>query len=93
MSNKLDDQFFDRADAVINLANTYLEQVTRGKVSAPLLYATARFNSWVSACGFENRDDMEEMKEETIEYFVQEYRKMLDENLTDYIDIFDKYMR
>ena len=93
MNNKFDDQFFDRADAVVNLANTFLEQVTRGKVSASLLYATARYNAWVSACGFENGSDMRDMKEETIEYFVQEYRKMLSENLDDYIENFEGYMR
>ena len=31
-------------------------------------------------------------KEETIEYFVTEYRKMLDENMDDYINNFRSYM-
>ncbi|WP_170572267.1 DUF3144 domain-containing protein [Ruegeria atlantica] len=93
MTNKPDDDFFDRADAVINLANTHLEHVGRGKVSASLLYAAARFSSWVSACGFDDSADMKDHKDETIEYFVQEYRKMLTENLDDYIDNFEDYMR
>ncbi len=36
---------------------------------------------------------MAEAKQETIDYFVNEYRKMLDENLQDYIDNFDEYMQ
>ncbi len=36
---------------------------------------------------------MKDLKEETIEYFVQEYRKMLPENLDDYIKNFEDYMR
>ncbi|HYQ38602.1 MAG TPA: DUF3144 domain-containing protein, partial [Pseudomonas sp.] len=32
-------------------------------------------------------------KEETIEYFVTEYRKMLDENMDDYIKHFQSYMQ
>lgn len=93
MGNKLVDQFFDRADAVVNLANTFLEQVTRGNVSAPLLYATARYTAWVSVCGFEKGSDMQGMKKETIQYFVHEYRKLLSENLDDYIEDFEGYMR
>ena len=32
------------------------------------------------------------MKEEAIDYFISEYRKMLEENLGEYIEHFDKYM-
>ena len=32
-------------------------------------------------------------KQETLEYFVAEYRKMLEENLDDYIENFESYMR
>ena len=40
--------FFDRADAVIALANRQVgEGVPRGDVSASTLYAAARFNAYV----------------------------------------------
>ncbi|MEO0869470.1 MAG: DUF3144 domain-containing protein [Cyanobacteria bacterium J06642_11] len=32
-------------------------------------------------------------KQETMEYFVTEYRKMLEENLDDYIENFNQYMQ
>jgi hypothetical protein len=32
-------------------------------------------------------------KQETLEYFVSEYRKMLEENLDDHIENFESYMR
>ena len=35
----------------------------------------------------------EKAKDTTVDYFVAEYRKMPEENLDDYIDNFDKYMR
>jgi len=41
----------------------------------------------------ENAQDMAASKQETLEYFVNEYRKMLEENLDDYIEHFDKYMK
>jgi hypothetical protein len=89
----LDSGFYDRADAVIHLANAQLEQLTRGKVSASTLYAASRFNAWISACGFNTAEEMEAAKEETVEYFVAEYRKMLVENLDDYIANFEKYLK
>ena len=90
---ELDDKFFDRADAHIHLSNDQISgEVTKGKVSASMMYATARFNSWVSADGWTSPEEMEAAKEETIEYFVMEYRKMLDENLNDYIKNFKSYM-
>ena len=93
MSEPIDPHFYDRADAVINLANELTQEAGRGKVSASLMYATARFNSWVSACGFERAEDMSGAKEETVEYFVREYRAMLEHNLDDYITHFGKYMQ
>lgn len=90
---EIDDNFFDRADEHINLSNKQLANTGRGKVSASMMYSVARFNSWISACGFNSQKEMKEAKEETIKYFVTEYEKMLKENLEDYIENFDKYMK
>jgi hypothetical protein len=88
----VDDKFFDRADEHINLSNKQLEDKTMSEVSASMMYSVTRFNAWMSACGWENREDMERAKQTTIKYFVDEYRKMLKENLEDYIINFDHYM-
>ncbi len=91
---EIDNKFYDRADTHIELSNNQIsENVGRGKVSASFMYSVARFNAWVSATGWNTKQEMLEGKEETIEYFVNEYRKMLDENLDDYIENFDDYMR
>jgi len=87
-----DDQFFKRADAHIDVANAQLKDTSRGKVSASMMYATARFNAWVTACTAESDDDLRSHREESIEYFIAQYRKMLEENLDDYIANFAKYM-
>ena len=93
MPRDVDDGFFERADAHINLSNDQLSAATLGKVSASMLYGASRFNAWVSACGFNNGADMEAKKQETLKYFVGEYAKMFEENLDDYIANFDKYMK
>ena len=89
---EIDDKFFERADEHIHLSNKQLAKVTMGKVSASMMYSVARFNAWVSATGWNSQKEMEEAKEETLEYFVEEYKKMLKENLEDYINNFDNYM-
>lgn len=92
MAQDVDDNFFDRADAHIHLSNDQLKQIGRGKVSASMMYAVTRFNAWVSASGFHTPEQMAATREETVEYFVSQYQKMLEENLDDYIKNFRKYM-
>ena len=90
---KVDDQFFPRADAHINLANDQMEDgASRGNVSASNMYAAARFNAWVSACGWSHGDAMRKAKQETIDYYLGEYRRMLETNLDDYIANFETLM-
>jgi len=91
--NDVDDKFYERADAHIYLSNEQItEKVGRGKVSASTMYSTARFNAWVSACSCGSQEEMIASKAEMVEYFVSEYKKMLDENLDDYIENFNDYM-
>ena len=93
MDSETDEMFYPRADAHIDLANEQVAEVSRGKVSASFMYAVARFNSWVTACRADSAEDLRAGKEASIEYFVSQYRAMLSENLDDYIEHFDKYMR
>jgi len=89
-----DEGFYERADAHIHLSNNQVtDDITRGKVSSSFMYSVARYNAWVSACGWENAKEMNKAKEETVEYFSAEFRKMLEENLDDYIENFDTYMQ
>jgi hypothetical protein len=92
MPKDLDDKFFDRADAHINLSNDQMKGMERGKVSASMMYALARFNAWVSACGFESAEQMSETRGEIIDYYTTQYRKMLEDNIDDYVAHFSKYM-
>jgi len=89
-----DDAFFERADAHIFLSNDQIsEEVKAGMVSASNMYATARFNAWLSACNCETGNELAEGKQDIVEYFVTEYKKMLEENLDSYIANFDSYMK
>lgn len=92
MPDDNDDRFQERADAYISLANEQVKEATRGQVSASMMYATTRFNAWVGACGCESGEDLARVREQAIEYFMQRYREMLEENLDAYIKNFDAYM-
>ena len=92
MESDTDKEFFERADAYITLANDQASNVSRGKVSASMMFATARFNAWVSASGTDSAEELASVKDEALEYFLSEYRKMLEENLDEYVEHFDKYM-
>ncbi len=91
MSKQIDGSFYERADAHIRVAAEQLGDVPRGRVSASLMYACARFNVWVGASGQTSPAEVRKAYGETIEYFVAEYRKMLVKNLDDYVENFDQY--
>lgn len=93
MAEPPDEQFFNRADAHINLSNTHLRDTAPGKTSASMMYAAARFNAWVTALGFSSGEEMAEKKEEVLQYFTEQYQLMLSDNLDDYISKFDTYMK
>jgi hypothetical protein len=89
----IDPTFFDRADAHIHLSNDQMGEIGPGKVSASMMYATARFNAYVSWLGFDNAQDMTNTREEIVKYYVEQYQLMLEENLDDYIRNFERYQQ
>lgn len=58
-----DERFWEIADSFINLANQHLDSVGRGKVRTALLYAPARFNSFVVSASTEIADELKREKD------------------------------
>jgi hypothetical protein len=85
--------FYDRVDALIHIANQQCNDADKGKVSASFLFAAARFNSWVSASGFEHSELMQANRQELVQYFVQQYQSMLEDNLDEFIANFSSYKK
>lgn len=88
-SNQPDEKFWEIADSFVNLANQHLDHTGQGKVSAAMLYAAARFNSFVVASAAGSIEELKRDQEEALEYFTEQYRKMLRENLADHIEHFE----
>ena len=91
MIQDVDDEFYARADEHIRLSNDQLKLIGPGKVSASMMYSLSRFNAWNSARGFENAEQMAADRQSTLDFYLTEYRQMLEENLDDHIENFSKY--
>lgn len=86
--------FYQRADAIIGIANSQLgSDAHSGQVGASLLYAAARYSASVASIGFIKGDDFAKEKDDIVEFYVKQYRQMLSDNLTDYAQNFDKYVQ
>lgn len=93
MAQATDQAFYDRADAHIELANQQIEKrEDLGKVSASMTFGTTRFNAWMSARSFKSGSEMAAAREELLKYFCEQYRMMLEDNLDDHIQNFERYM-
>ena len=91
MSDKdIDKEFRSVADSFIRLANKHSETANRENVSMALLYAAARFSSFVVTSHASDLQKYESDREAAIEFFAGEYKRMLNENLDDYKKIYDE---
>lgn len=85
-----DKPFYDMADAYIALANTQLNQTKPSRVSSAALFAAARFNAFVIAAAAENKAQLIAEKEAAIAYFMDQYEKMLRENIDEHLTRYDQ---
>ena len=65
----------------------------RGQVSAAMLFATARFNTWVAANNFKDGNEMRDAKDQVMSYLLQQFQMMLEDNFDEYCEQFDNYLR
>lgn len=84
--------FFGRADAHIHLSNDQAKNAKTGNVSASMLYGTARYNAYAVACTFKKSADFAAERDKIVEYLMDQYKKMLEENMSDYVNNFEKYI-
>jgi hypothetical protein len=85
-----DKQFWDMADSFVQLANTHLNEEKPSRVSASALFAAARFNAFVITAATESKAQLIAEKESAITYFLDQYEKMLRENLDEHLARYDK---
>jgi len=94
-SNKtpIDGNFYKRADAHIQLANSHInEQTPPADATNSLMFASSRFNAWITAMGFQDAQTMKSEKEEVIAFFTTQYKLMLEENFDNYVENFEQFI-
>lgn len=84
-------EFYARADEVIAVANKQVKESDVGAVSSSTLYAAARYNAFNVAAMAESLEEFKGEKDEAIRFFTEQYKKMLVENIDEYIANYDKY--
>jgi len=85
MSNPdLDKDFRRLVDTFIHLANEHLANAKREHVGMALLYAAARFNSFVVAAQVGDLPSFDADRQAALEFLTREYQRMLTENLDDH---------
>ena len=81
MSDDQTEELMKIVESFIDLANEHSAKISPGGVSSALLYAASRFNAFIVATNAEN---FSEEKEQSIQYFLSQYEKMLRDNMDDY---------
>jgi len=85
MSSKTDDNYYKRADEIINLANEQCNDITPTKVNLSLMFASARFSAFIASTLAQDVEELIRDKEEAIKYFTEQFSKMMVENLDENI--------
>lgn len=88
---ELDEILRQMADSFIDRANELAETNSPENVSMALLYAASRFNAHVVSQHAEDEEAYEKDIPRAREFFGEQYRRMLDENLEDYKRVYGKY--
>ena len=89
----IDGNFYKRADAHIQLANSHINETTPpADATNSLMFASSRFNAWITAMGFKNAEEMKAEKKEVVNFFASQYQHMLEENFDNYVENFEQFI-
>lgn len=89
----IDGNFYKRADEIISLANSHIDEKTPpADATNSLMFASSRYCAWIAAMGFKSADEMKIEKEEIVEFFASQYKLMLEENFDNYVENFEQFI-
>ena len=79
-------EIFEMADELIQIANRFVQEQNQevGRVGAAIRYAAARFNAHDANC---KSDNLIKDKDNAIDWYTEQYKKMLIENIDELIEI------
>ena len=89
----IDGNFYKRADAHITLANGHINESTPpADATNSLMFASSRFNAWITAMGFKSAEEMKAEKKDIVDFFTNQYKHMFEENFENYVENFEQFI-
>ena len=92
MSTQDEDIFWELVESFIEKANDACDQLDPNIVSAALLNAAARFNTFVVAHESLDKNEFAEEVDSALNYLTNRYRELAKEHLEDYRDNYSQYI-
>jgi hypothetical protein len=86
-------EFWNRVNALINLSNDQCDAADPNEVGASTMFAATRFNAFIVARTTGSPENMKLERERALEYFTDQFRRMMAENLDDFIQNYEKYLK
>jgi len=83
-------KFRKMADSFIDLANRHCENAPPAMISSSFLFGASRFCAFVVAGKTGSRESYQAEQEAALDYYANEFRTMLKQNLDDYGRVFDE---
>ena len=83
-------KFRKMADRFIDTANRQLGDTAPAMVSSAFLYGASRFSAFVATHKAGSLARFDELHDEAVEYYTEEFKKMLIENLAHHRDALEK---
>ena len=83
-------KFRKMADSFIDVAKRHCEGSPPAMISSSFLYGASRFCAFVVAGKTGSRENYQAEQEAALDYYADEFRTMLKQNLDDYSRVFDE---
>ena len=85
--------FIKMADSFIDLANNHCDDSENSLVNASFLYGSARFSAFLTASMAESKEKYEANINSAVDYYTEEFRKMLKGHMEQYVSVFQEAPR
>lgn len=92
MSDDTEKAFWQTAEKMLEVANEYGQDSDPGVVSEAMMYAAARFATFVMAINSESKEDFVADRSEAFKFLAGRFRDMLDENFDDYGENYSEFL-
>ncbi|WP_320200684.1 DUF3144 domain-containing protein (plasmid) [Agrobacterium sp. rho-13.3] len=89
----IDDEFFNRVNAVITLVNEQALQSSPALSSGSLLFAAARYTAYEIALKSKDKRQMGSEKHNAIKFFTNQFAEMLEQAIDDHLAGEDELLR